>query len=271
MCCAIGASVARNPVANAIASTSYDVPSCAVSVLPSTLARPTLGWISGTVAGQWRGRRAAGLAPRFRGCRAGVVLRLFGGLGGERRRGQAGDPVALPRVRIRKLAGCRALRGGQHRAGPAGPDHLREALVRLDTPVPVIAAVDRLEVPAQPHLDLQLRRAGHERGGALVAVIVAVFCHRSSCSLAHWGPHCPAGPPMSLIRLGRIPGSGLSGSTVIPASRSMPDSAAQISWVTRSTTWARLIERRLSHHSPVLCTSPVMPYAHASAPPESRP
>src|SRR5262249_8128298 len=154
-----------------------------------------------------------------------------------------------------------------------------QVLVRFNTPVPVITAVDRLEVTAQPYLDVYPRLAGHERGGAFVAVVVTVvvavivarFCHRVSCSLAHSGPPCSAWPPMSLIRLGCIPGSGLSGSTVIPASRSIPDSAAQISWVTRSTTWARLIERRWSHHSPVLCTSPVTPYAQASAPPESRP
>src|SRR5262249_16011000 len=155
----------------------------------------------------------------FRGCRLVLWLPGGGGLGGEGRREHTGDPVALPGVRIRKLTGRGALGGRQHRAGPAGPDHAGPVLVRFNTPLPVIPALDRLEVTAQPPLDVHPIRAGHERGGAFVTVVVGVsvagFCHRVSCSLAHSGTPCSAGPPMSLIRLGCIPGSGLSGSTAI--------------------------------------------------------
>lgn len=45
----------------------------------------------------------------------------------------------------------------------------------------------------------------------------------------------------------------------MPPARSIPEIAAQMILVTYSTTVARLMERRWSHHSPVLCTRPVMP------------
>ena len=57
------------------------------------------------------------------------------------------------------------------------------------------------------------------------------------------------------VSSGRAAGSSRSGSITIPASRKSPDSAAQISRVTYSTTWARLIECRRSHHSLVLCAT----------------
>src|SRR5262249_40987636 len=139
-------------------------------------------------------------------------------------------------------------------------------------------AVDRLEHTPQVHLDLELDVTDQERRRAEVAVVTG-----------HPVSRCSAGHPRPIGRRARdsvivdhaVPpsrswmtlfaSSGRFGSSTIPCWRDRPSIAAQMIRVRYSTTLSRLIERRSSHHSPVFCTIPTIPYAHGSAAPESIP
>src|SRR6516225_4579599 len=117
--------------------------------------------------------------------------------------------------------------------------------------MPVIAAIDGLEVAAQPHLDVEPRPAGLHYRGSLVAVYVVKPGHLASSAdrAALWSA-APAGLPPDrrpgadhpgasrssrpgrACNAGRASGNGCAGSTSMPAARNIPAIAAQIIWVT---------------------------------------
>src|SRR5262249_17492833 len=146
----------------------------------------------------------------------------------------ARDPVAVPRVRVGQFAGRLALgRRDPRRCFPA-LDQGGERVVVGHPAIPVVVAVDRLEVAAQFHVPRCLGVVDVDRRRAGVALFVLG---------GHWAL-------LSCTTL--LTSNGLSGAISTPCWRRNPSIAAQMIMVRYSTTESRLIDRRSSHHSPVV-------------------
>src|SRR5262245_46423423 len=95
----------------------------------------------------------------------------------ERWAARARDAVATPRIGVGQRADRLTIRGFQHRVG-FGRAH-RQVRVHLNAAVPVVTAVDRLEIT--PERDLDGQGAAVQGEGRRPGVAVLVVAHADSC------------------------------------------------------------------------------------------
>src|SRR4051794_21512534 len=100
-----------------------------------------------SAASRWLGTcgaRTSGLVD-LRACRISGLVDL------ERRAAGAGQPVATPGVAVTEPGRCLAVRGAHRDVGPRLHERVN-GVAGDDATVPVVAAVDRLELTSQLHL-----------------------------------------------------------------------------------------------------------------------